>query len=102
MCDDPRNLGAAPGFRLDTLFTRTAQQQYTSELLFSSLVQLMSEGVLGVHPTVHAAYQANRATIGMSTTALYNKLDRVETRLMRPWYAILLSQAAHECTWAFP
>jgi IS4 transposase len=67
--------------RLDALFARTAQQQYTRELLFSSLVQLMSEVVLGVHPTVHAAYQANKATIGVSTTALYNKLDRVETRV---------------------
>ena len=65
--------------RLDALFARTAQQQYTRELLFSSLVQLMGEVVLGVHPTVHAAYQANKATIGVSTTALYNKLDRVET-----------------------
>ena len=39
----------------------------------------MSEVVLGVHPTVHAAYQANKDAIGVSTTALYNKLDRVET-----------------------
>jgi len=39
----------------------------------------MSEVVLGVHPTVHAASQANKAAIGVSTTALYNKLDRVET-----------------------
>jgi IS4 transposase len=64
--------------RIDALFACTAQQQYTRELLFSSLVQLMSEVVLGVHPTVHAAYQANKAAIGVSTTALYNKLDRVE------------------------
>src|SRR5262249_35858005 len=42
-------------------------------------VQLMSEVVLGGHPTVHAAYQANKAVIGVSPTALYNKLDRVET-----------------------
>ena len=67
--------------RIDDLFARTAQQQYTRELLFSSLVQLMSEVVLGVHPTVHAAYQTNKAAIGVSTTALYNKLDRVETRV---------------------
>src|SRR2546428_8622933 len=65
--------------RIDALFERTAAQQYTRELLFSSLVQLMSEVVLGVHPTVHAAYQANKEAIGGSTTALYNKLDRVET-----------------------
>jgi hypothetical protein len=65
--------------RVDDLFARTAERQYTRELLFSSLVQLMSEVVLGVHPTVHAAYQANKEAIGVSTTALYNKLDRVET-----------------------
>ena len=65
--------------RIDALFERTAAQQYTRELLFSSLVQLMSEVVLGVHPSVHAAYQAHKAEIGVSTTALYNKLDRVET-----------------------
>jgi IS4 transposase len=64
--------------RLDDLFARTAERPYTRELLFSSLVQLMSEVVLGVHPTVHAAYQSQPDTIGVSTTALYNKLDRVE------------------------
>jgi hypothetical protein len=67
--------------RIDDLFARTAQHQYTRELMFSSLVQLMSEVVLGVHPTVHAAYQANKETIGVSTTALYNKLDRVEPQV---------------------
>src|SRR5713226_9686759 len=65
--------------RIDALFERTAAQQYTRELLFSSLVQLMSEVVLGVHPSVHAAYQAHKEEIGVSTTALYNKLDRVES-----------------------
>ncbi len=64
--------------RLDDLFARTAERQYTRELMFSSLVQLMSEVVLGVQPTVHAAYKANKDRIGVSTTALYNKLDRVE------------------------
>ena len=67
--------------RIDALFARTAERQYTRELLFSSLMQLMSEVVLGVHPNVHAAYQANKDAIGVSTTALYNKLDRVETRV---------------------
>jgi hypothetical protein len=63
--------------RLDALFARTAQHPYTRERMFSSLVQLLSEVVLGVHPTVHAAYQANKETMGVSTTALYNTLDRV-------------------------
>jgi len=42
-------------------------------------MQLMREVVLGVHSTVHAASQANKDAIGVSTTALYHKLDRVET-----------------------
>lgn len=67
--------------RINDLFAHTAQQQYTRELMFSSLVQLMSEVVLSIHPTVHAAYQANPEAIGVSITALYNKLDRVETRV---------------------
>jgi hypothetical protein len=64
--------------RIDDLFARTAERQYTRELMFSSLVHMMSEVVLGVHPSVHAAYQASPDGMGVSTTALYNKLDRVE------------------------
>ena len=69
------------GQRIDALFARTAERQYPRDLLCSSLVQWMSEVVLGVHPTVHAAYPANQAPIRVSTTALYNTLDRVETAL---------------------
>lgn len=39
----------------------------------------MSEVVLGVQPSVPAAYQAHKEESGVSPTALYNKLDRVET-----------------------
>jgi len=65
--------------RLEDLFARTAERQYTRELLLASLVHLRSEGVLGVPPTVHAAYQAQKDTLGVSPTALYNKLERVAT-----------------------
>lgn len=65
--------------RIDELFERVAERQYTQELLFSSLVELMSEVTLGWQPSVHAAYQSRIGEIGVSTTALYNKLDRVET-----------------------
>lgn len=50
--------------RLDALFARTAERQYPRALVFSSLVHLMSAVVLGVHPTVHAAYQAHKDTLG--------------------------------------
>jgi hypothetical protein len=65
--------------RIDEVFERVAQRQYTRDLLFSTLVELMSEVVLGWQPSVHAAYQSRVEQIGISTTALYNKLDRVET-----------------------
>src|SRR5262249_17881398 len=65
--------------RLAALVARTAERPYPRELLFSSLVQLMSAVVLGVHPTVHAASQANTGASRGSTTALDNQLDRVET-----------------------
>lgn len=64
--------------RLDALFKRVAQRQYTQELLFSQLAGLVSEVTLSLQPSVHAAYQAKQEEIGVSTTALYNKLDRVE------------------------
>ena len=65
--------------RVDKLFERTAKRQYTRELLFSTLVKMMSEVVLGVQPSVHASYQTRIDEMKVSTTALYNKLDRVET-----------------------
>ena len=64
--------------RLDALFKKVAQRQYTRDLLFSQLAGLVSEVTLSLQPSVHAAYQAKEEEIGVSTTALYNKLDRVE------------------------
>jgi IS4 transposase len=64
--------------RLNGLFDETAQTQYTKELLFSTLVELMSEVVLGKQPSVHAAYQSQAENIPVSVTAVYRKLDRME------------------------
>src|SRR5258707_8896936 len=63
---------------LNDLFNRTAQQQYTRELLFSSVVDLMSLVVCRIRPSVHAAYQADPAKIGVSVRALYDKLEHLE------------------------
>jgi hypothetical protein len=63
---------------LDDLFNRTAQRQYTRELLFSSVVDLMSLVVCRIRPSVHAAYQADQTKIGVSIRALYDKLDHME------------------------
>ena len=63
---------------LDDLFERTATQQYTKELLFSTVVGLMSLVVSGIHPTVSAAYKALEKVVGVSRPALYGKLNGME------------------------
>ena len=69
--------------RIDDLFKNTAKAGYTRKLQFSTLVQLMADVVLGVHPAVHAAFQSlhEAGEIPVSLTAVYNKLDRVEPRV---------------------
>src|SRR5438477_1087362 len=64
--------------RLDALFKRTAKVQYTRTLMFSTVVDLMGQVVLGVQPSVHAAYQAQAEKLGVSDQAVYDKLNHVE------------------------
>ena len=63
---------------LDALFERTAVQQYTRELLFSTLVSLMSEVVLGISRSIRASYQQAEEKPSVSITSVYNKLNGVE------------------------
>ena len=67
--------------RLDELFERTAQRQYKRTLLFSSVVGLLHSVVLGVEPTVYAAYRKRRHTLKVSDQAVYDKLDGMELGL---------------------
>lgn len=64
---------------LDQLFEDVAEKQYTRELLFSSVVELMSLVVCGIRPSINAAYTKNAVAINVSLTALYNKIERLET-----------------------
>src|SRR4051794_14717731 len=64
--------------RLDELFRRTAQKQYTRELLFSQLVELMTAVVLQQQPSVLAAYRKGIGRITVSDQSVYNKLDGME------------------------
>ena len=50
---------------LDRLFEQNAQRQYTRELLFSTLFDLMSQVVCGIRSSVHAAYQASLEEIAV-------------------------------------
>lgn len=64
--------------RVNALFEATAEEQYTRELTFSTLIDLMAPVVCGMHPSVHAAYQRNKEEIATSVTAVYDKLQRIE------------------------
>lgn len=69
---------ALPAAEIDQLFTDTAEQQYTRELLFSALVDVMAEVVCRIRPSVHAGYQADPAKFGVSIRAVYDKLEHTE------------------------
>jgi Transposase DDE domain len=69
---------ALSAVHLDALFEKTAQRQYTKELLFSTVVDLMSTVVCRVRPSVHAAYLAKKDEVGVSVRALYDKLECLE------------------------
>jgi hypothetical protein len=55
-----------------------AKVQYERELLFSSVVNLLSLVVCGVHPSVNAAYKAKATDVNVTRAALYQKLNGVE------------------------
>src|ERR1041384_7101814 len=65
--------------RLDLWYKRTAQKQYTRELLFSTVYDLMSQVVFCIQPSVRAAYRAQEADVGTSIISVYNKLNGLET-----------------------
>ena len=64
---------------LNALFDRVAERQYTRELLFSSVFELMNLVVCRIQPSIHAAYQDNKDAIETSLTAVYDKLNGLDT-----------------------
>ena len=64
---------------LNGLYDRVADKQYTRELLFSSVFQLMNLVVCRVQPSIHAAYQENKEDRETSLTAVYDKLSGIDT-----------------------
>jgi hypothetical protein len=76
--------------QLDRWFETTADQQYTRELLFSTVFDIMSEVVRGSHHSVHASYQSKKEDISVSITSVYNKLNGIEPNIS----ANLVSYAA--------
>ena len=64
--------------QLDEWFEKTADVQYTRQLMFSSVFDIMSQVVCGFSKSVHRAFKAARENIGVSITSLYNKLNGIE------------------------
>jgi hypothetical protein len=64
--------------RLDQVFEDARQRQYTKQLLFSQVVAVMAAVATRTHDSVHAAYLAMGTRLGVSVTALYDKLNHLE------------------------
>ena len=67
--------------KLDELFAQTAQTGYTREILFSNLVKMMSLVVCSIRQSIGSVYKAMSAEIGVSKTAVYDKLNRLEPKV---------------------
>ena len=77
---------------LNELFECAAERQYTRELLFSTVFDLLSQVVCGMQGSIHAAYQASRTEVSVSLTSVYNKLNGLEPGIA----AALVRYTAHE------
>lgn len=69
--------------KLNAMFERTAERQYTRELLFSTVVDVMSGIVMRTFTSVNAAFQKKKEAIAVSLRALYDKLQRIEPATSR-------------------
>ena len=68
---------------VNEIFASTAVRQYTRDLLFSDVVDVMGSVVCQVFPSVHTAYQKQRERFSVSRRALYGKINHVEPRVTR-------------------
>lgn len=67
--------------KLEACFQNATNRQYTRELMFSSVFELMSLVVLKTFGSINTAYKAQKKNnaIGVSITSVYNKLNGLET-----------------------
>ncbi|QDU21835.1 transposase [Urbifossiella limnaea] len=72
---------ALPADAVDALFAEHAERQYTRELLFSQLVDLMGLVVCRVQPSLNAAIRKRAADLGVTRKAVYAKVARMEPGL---------------------
>jgi IS4 transposase len=73
---------AMPADWIDEVFEANRQRQYPRELLFSTVVELMSLVCLGLRPSLHSAAR-KMENLPVSLAALYDKIKRTELPLLR-------------------
>ena len=64
--------------KLDKWFEVNSDKQYTREILFSTLFDLMGMVVFKVFPSVNSAYRSNTESMTASLTSIYNKFNGLE------------------------
>jgi len=73
---------ALPAQWVDEVFAQYRQRQYPRELMFSTIVELMTLVTLGLRPSLHAAAR-KLDKLPVSLAALYDKLRRTEPAILR-------------------
>ncbi len=69
--------------RMDELFGRHRVKQKCGDLLFSTVIDLMSLVALKIKPAVNSAYLHRQHSIEVSVNAIYDKLQGIETSVSR-------------------
>jgi IS4 transposase len=69
---------ALPPARIDELFRQHARTQYEDQLLFSTVINVLSLPVAGMSKSVNASYGRLKEKVQVSVTSLYNKLKGTE------------------------
>ena len=83
-----------PADEVDELFEQHSARQYHRELLFSTVVTLMSLVVCGISPSINAAYQSKAKGIGVRVQSVYNKLNGLEPGIVEALVRRSVSKAA--------
>jgi len=73
---------ALPAGWVDEVFEAHRERQYARELLFSTVVELMTLVCLGLRPSLHAAAR-QMEQLPVSLASLYNKVNHTEPAVLR-------------------
>jgi hypothetical protein len=67
---------------IDAVFEAERQRQYSRELMFSTVVELMTLVSLGLRPSLHAAAR-QMDNLPVSLTSLYDKVNHTEPGILQ-------------------